>query len=54
MEQQLNLSLLYDKLYDVYEELPVSIDEFLENPKYLGGTLNHGKALYPKWRYHLS
>lgn len=53
MGQQLNLSLLYDKLYDVYEELPVSIDEFLENPKYLGGTLNHGKALYPKWRYHL-
>ena len=42
-----------ERLYEVYEELPVSIDEFVENPKYLGGTLNFGKALYPKWRYHL-
>lgn len=42
-----------ERLYEVYEELPVSIDEFVENPRYLGGTLNFGKALYPKWRYHL-
>nr|DAX73774.1 MAG TPA: terminase [Caudoviricetes sp.] len=40
-------------LNNIYEEIPVSIDEFIENPKYLGGTLNYGKALYPKWRYHL-
>lgn len=44
---------MLNKMYEVYEELPVSIDEFLENPRYLGSTLNYGKALYPKWRYHL-
>ena len=40
-------------LYKFYDEIPVSIDEFIENPRYFGGTLNYGKALYPKWRQHL-
>lgn len=39
-----------DKLLEVYEEIPVSIDEFLENPLYLGNTTNCGKAIYPAWR----
>lgn len=43
-EQAINALMQY------YEEIPVSIDEFLENPKYLGGTTNRGKAIYPKWR----
>ena len=38
------------KLLDVYEEIPVDIDEFLENTQYLGGTTNKGKAIYPAWR----
>ena len=38
------------KLYEIYEEIPVSIDEFVENPLYLGGTLDRGKAIYPVWR----
>lgn len=44
---------IYNRLYNVYEELPVSIDEFIENPRYFGSTLNCGKAIYPKWRQHL-
>ena len=39
-----------NRLLEVYEEIPVSIDEFLENPQYLGGTTNRGKAIYPAWR----
>lgn len=39
-----------NKLYEIYEEIPVSIDEFIENPKYLGTTTNRGKAIYPAWR----
>ena len=39
-----------NKLLEIYEEIPVSIDEFLENPLYLGGTTNKGKAIYPAWR----
>lgn len=33
-----------------YEEIPVSIDEFLENPKYLGKVFNNGASIYPFWR----
>lgn len=40
-------------IYKDYDEIPVSIDEFIENPRYFGSTLNQGKALYPKWRQHL-
>lgn len=39
-----------DKLYEIYEEIPVDIDTFLEDPNYLGGTTNRGKAIYPAWR----
>lgn len=44
---------ILNKIHDVYEEMPVSIDEFIENPRYFGGTLDYGKALYPRWRNHL-
>lgn len=47
------VNYILSKLYNVYEEIPVTIDEFIENPRYFGSTLNCGKALYPKWRYHL-
>ena len=39
-----------DKLLEVYEEIPVDIDTFLEDPNYLGNTTNKGKAIYPAWR----
>ena len=38
------------KLLEVYDEVPVSINEFIENPLYLGSTTNCGKAIYPAWR----
>lgn len=39
------------KLYkDDYNEIPVSIDEFLENPEYLGKVFNNGASIYPFWR----
>lgn len=44
---------ILSQLYNVYEEIPVTIDEFIENPCYFGSTLDCGKALFPKWRYHL-
>lgn len=44
---------IYKSIYDVYDEIPVSIDEFIENPRYLGKVLNGGKSIYSKWRYHL-
>lgn len=41
-------------LYDVdYEEIPVSIDEFLENDHYMGKVYNNGKNIYPYWRKFL-
>ena len=39
-----------DRLLEVYEEIPVDIDTFLEDPNYLGSTTNRGKAIYPAWR----
>ena len=48
-----NLNYIYSQLYSVYNEIPVSIDKFIEDPEYLGTTLNSGKAIYPKWRQHL-
>lgn len=40
-----------EQLYKVdYDEIPVSIDEFLENDLYLGKVYNNGKNIYPYWR----
>lgn len=36
-----------------YEEIPVSIDTFLENEDYLGGIFNKGQNIYPYWRTKL-
>ena len=33
-----------------FKEVPVSIDEFICNPYYLGETNRQGKAVYPFWR----
>ena len=43
-----------ENLYRVdYDEIPVSIDEFLENDYYLGKVYNNGKNIYPYWRKFL-
>jgi len=43
-----------ENLYKVdYDEIPVSIDEFLENDYYLGKVYNNGKNIYPYWRNFL-
>jgi hypothetical protein len=45
-------SLTLDKLWEIdYWEKPVSIEEFLENPYYMGG--DQTKELYPTWRKEL-
>ena len=36
-----------------YEEIPVSIDRFLEDEYYVGKSTNHGTLIYPYWREHL-
>lgn len=33
-----------------FKEVPVSIDEFICNPYYLGSTNRNGEAVYPFWR----
>lgn len=43
-----------DELYKSdYTEIPVSIDTFLEEDRYLGKVFNNGKSIYPYWRKHL-
>lgn len=37
-----------------FKEVPVSIDEFLRNPRYLGNTNNRGESVYPFWKHTLS
>lgn len=33
-----------------YEEIPVSIDEFICNPMYLGKSTRNGESIFPYWR----
>lgn len=33
-----------------YKEIPVSIDEFICNPHYLGKSTRNGESIYPYWR----
>lgn len=44
------LDLLY---YADYSEIPVTIDKFLEDDRYLGKVFNNGKGIYPFWREKL-
>lgn len=47
-------SKFYQELWDEdYEEIPVSIDTFIEDERYLGKALNHGASIYPYWRKFL-
>ena len=45
-------STLYNKLiYEDYEEIPVSIDEFLHNEKYLGKALTDSEGRFTVYPY---
>lgn len=33
-----------------YDEIPISIDEFITNPYYLGKSTRNGESIYPYWR----
>lgn len=33
-----------------FKEVPVSIEQFLDDPYYLGGSTDNGKQVYPFWR----
>lgn len=45
---------LLNELYSIdYEEIPVTIDQFLEDDRYLGLVYNQGKLIYPFWRQTL-
>lgn len=37
-------------LQEDYDEIPVSIDEFIESDEYVGKTTQNGKNVYPYWR----
>lgn len=44
----------YEKVWlEDYEEIPVDIDTFLEDPRYLGNATNNGTQIYPFWREQL-
>ena len=44
----------YEKVWlEDYEEIPVDIDTFLEDPEYLGKATNLGTQIYPFWRQKL-
>lgn len=57
-EREIALSILQSEdlgeladLYHIdYEEIPVSIDEFIKNPKYLGSLYDNGNLVYPFWK----
>ena len=36
--------------YQDYEEIPVSIQEFISNPHYLGKSTRNGESIYPYWK----
>lgn len=36
--------------YQDYEEIPVSIQEFISNPYYLGKSTRNGESIYPYWK----
>lgn len=42
--------ILTDLYYADFDEIPVDIDTFLEDDRYVGKTTNQGKSIYPFWR----
>lgn len=47
---EIDLSVLSDLYYADYDEVPVSIDQFISDPHYLGDVYDKGSLIYPYWR----
>ena len=45
-----NSDTLNELWYQDYEEIPVSIQEFISNPYYLGKSTRNGESIYPYWK----
>lgn len=44
-------SYTYEQIYlSDFKEVPVSIDQFLNDPAYMGNATNQGASIYPFWR----
>lgn len=44
-------SYTYEQIYlSDFKEVPVSIDQFLNDPAYMGNATNRGQSIYPFWR----
>ena len=44
-------SYTYEQIYLTdFSDMPVGIDQFLDDPDYLGPATNMGKSIYPYWR----
>lgn len=48
-----NLNALEDLWMVDYEEIPVSIDQFIEDDQYMGKVFENGKLIYPFWKNFL-
>lgn len=45
--------LMFGDDLSIYKEIPVDIDTFISDPKYLGKSTNNGELIYPFWREKL-
>ncbi len=54
MEKRDKLQSYLKHLYEMdYKERPVGMEQFLTDPRYLGGLTGEGKSVYPVWRKRL-
>ena len=48
-------SKLLDSLYmEDYEEIPISFNQFINDPFYLGSATDNGEAVWPSWRHEMN
>lgn len=50
MSEKGSSGILTELYYADYDEVPVDIDTFLEDNRYIGKATNQGKSVYPFWR----
>ena len=48
-----NSNQLADLYYEDYEEIPVDLETFLSDRRYLGNYTNDGKDIYKTWKKEL-
>lgn len=51
MEAEGRSQTLESLWYEDYDEIPVSVEEFITNPHYLGKSTRNGESIYPYWRH---